>query len=481
MKIEVLKSRKVADKQSVIYLVDKKTKLENLGLNEIEKSYIKGRKNAGESQISINQYHRWIYILVVDKGENENYLLEDLRKSGNSFQKKFVSHKLTSVSIIDCLNKPEYVMALAEGIALSNYQFLKYFNNSKEKKNSLELIRIYGESLNPIQIEQLQNIIEGVFYARTLVNEPLSELTAVRFSEEIQSLGKEADFKVEVFHKKKIEALKMGGLLAVNKGSIDPPTFTILEWKPSQYRNKKPLVLIGKGVVYDTGGLSLKPTKDSMDFMKSDMGGAAAIVGAIYAIAKSRLPVHVIGLVPATDNRPDGNAYVPGDVVLMGNGLTVEVLNTDAEGRMILAEALNYAQHYKPELVIDVATLTGAAAMAIGKYGIVGMGNASGKQFKALQKSGEKVSERVVEFPFWDEYNDLLKSNIADLKNIGDRDAGAITAGKFLEHFTNNYPYIHLDIAGPAFIHKNYGYRGKGGTGYGVRLLFDFVKQYSRK
>ena len=419
--------------------------------------------------------------MVVEKGKNEDYLLEDLRKAGNSFQKELVSQKLTAVSIVDCLNKPEYVLAVAEGIALSNYQFLKYFRNAKEKKNSLGLIRIYGESLDNIQVEQLQNLTDGVSYARTLVNEPLSELTAVRFSEEIQSLGKEAGFKVEIFHKKKIEALKMGGLLAVNKGSIDPPTFTILEWKPQQHKNKKPLVLIGKGVVYDTGGLSLKPTKDSMDYMKSDMGGAAAIVGAIYAIAKSRLDVHVVGLVPATDNRPDGNAYVPGDVVEMGNGMTVEVLNTDAEGRMILAEALNYAQHYKPELVIDVATLTGAAAIAIGKYGMVGMGNAPRKQFEALQRSGERVSERIVEFPFWEEYNDLLKSDIADLKNIGGRYAGAITAGKFLEHFTNKYPYIHLDIAGSAYVQKEYGYKGKGGTGYGVSLLFDFVKQYPWK
>lgn len=480
MKIEFLNTSRIADNQSVIYVTDKKTKLDDLGLNKSEKSYIEARKKAGESQISINQYSRWIHILVVEKGKNEDYLLEDLRKAGNSFQKELVSRKLTSVSIVDCLNKPEYVLAMAEGIALSNYQFLKYFRNSKERKNSLELIRIYGESLKPSQPEQLLNIIEGVYHARTLVNEPLSELTAVRFSEEIQKLGKEAGFEVEVLHKKKIEALKMGGLLAVNKGSIDPPTFTILEWKPRQYQNKKPLVLIGKGVVYDTGGLSLKPTKDSMDFMKSDMAGAAAIVGAIYAIAKSGLPVHVIGLVPATDNRPDGNAYVPGDVVVMGNGMTVEVLNTDAEGRMILAEALHYAENYKPGLIIDVATLTGAAAMAVGKYGIVGMGNATAKQFESLQRSGEKVSERVVEFPFWDDYNHLLKSNIADLKNIGGKDAGAITAGKFLEHFTN-YPYIHLDIAGSAYVHKEYGYRGKGGTGYGVRLLFDFVKHYSWK
>ncbi len=165
----------------------------------------------------------------------------------------------------------------------------------------------------------------------------------------------------------------------------------------------------------------------------------------------------------------------------MGNGMYVEVLNTDAEGRMILAEALHYARNYKPELIIDVATLTGSAAMAIGKYGIVGMGNAPAEYFSALKESGEKVSERIVEFPFWEEFNENLKSDIADLKNIGKRDAGAITAGKFLEHFTNEFPYIHLDIAGPAFIDEETDYKGKGGTGYGVRLLFDFFKNFSAK
>jgi len=186
-------------------------------------------------------------------------------------------------------------------------------------------------------------------------------------------------------------------------------------------------VLVGKGIVYDTGGLSLKPTHDSMDYMKCDMAGAATVAATLYALAKNKVAVHVIGLIPATDNRPDGNAYVPGDVVRMFDGTTVEVLNTDAEGRMILADALAWSDKLDPQLVIDVATLTGAAHAAIGKYGIVAMGNADRKEMEDLKVSGDRVFERIAEFPFWDDYDELLKSEVADLKNIGGRYAGAIT------------------------------------------------------
>jgi len=188
----------------------------------------------------------------------------------------------------------------------------------------------------------------------------------------------------------------------------------------------------------------------------------------------------VVGLIPATDNRPGENAYVPGDVITLHNGKTVEVLNTDAEGRLVLGDALSYAQKYKPELVIDLATLTGAAVAAIGTFGIVSMGTATLAEKHNLQKSGEKVYERLAEMPFWDEYAELIKSDIADIKNIGGPHGGAITAGKFLEHFTD-YPWMHLDIAGPAFLTVKDGYRGKGGTGVGVRLLYDFIKNKAGK
>jgi leucyl aminopeptidase len=217
-----------------------------------------------------------------------------------------------------------------------------------------------------------------------------------------------------------------------------------------------------------------------MDTMKCDMAGAAAVSAAMFAIAKAKLNVHVIALIPATDNRPGENAYTPGDVIHMFDGQTVEVLNTDAEGRMILADALAYAKKYKPELVLDFATLTGAAAAAIGQYGIVCMGNADEKTKNKLKESGLNVHERLVEFPFWEDYGKLIKSDIADLKNIGGPVGGAITAGKFLEHFTD-YNWMHFDIAGPAFLSSNDQYRGKNGTGVGVRLLFDFIQNYSSK
>jgi leucyl aminopeptidase len=269
----------------------------------------------------------------------------------------------------------------------------------------------------------------------------------------------------------------MGGLLAVNRGSIDPPTFTIMEWKPENRKNKNPIVLVGKGVVYDTGGVNIKPGDFMLD-MKCDMGGAAAVMASLIAVAKAELPVHVIGLIPATDNRPDGNAYVPGDILRMFTGKTVEVMNTDAEGRLILADALGYASKYKPELVINIATLTGAASRAIGQYGIVAMQSKANDFFCKLKKSGENVYERLAEFPFWDEYSELIKSEVADIKNLGGTEAGMITAGKFLEEFTD-YPFIHLDIAGPVFIGKKDSYRGKAATGVGVRLFFDFIKNYN--
>jgi len=235
-------------------------------------------------------------------------------------------------------------------------------------------------------------------------------------------------------------------------------------------------VLVGKGVVYDTGGLSLKPTAGSMDSMKSDMGGAACMAGTIYAAALNQLNVHVIGLIPATDNRPGGDAYAPGDVITMYDGTTVEVLNTDAEGRMILGDAIAYATQYDPAVIIDAATLTGAALVVAGDTASCIMGNDE-ETIQAIVASGYKVHERLAQLPFWDDYKDLLKSSVADMKNIGGRFAGTITAGKFLEHFAKA-PYVHIDIAGPAWMDAPRDYKGNGGTGTGIRTLVDFLANY---
>jgi leucyl aminopeptidase len=299
----------------------------------------------------------------------------------------------------------------------------------------------------------------------------------VVFSEEMQKLAIECGATIEVFNKRKIESLKMGGLIAVNKGSETPPTFNILEWKPKNSKNKKPYIFVGKGLVYDTGGLNLK-TGEFMNNMKLDMAGGAAALCALYAIAKAKLPVHVIALIPSTDNRPSGNAFVSGDIITMYNGKTVEVINTDAEGRLILGDALAYAKSYDPEFVIDLATLTGAAARAIGKPGMVAMRKGAGDIFANLCECGNYVHERIVEFPMWEDYGEMIKSNIADIKNLGGVEGGAITAGKFLEHFVD-YPWIHLDIAGTAFAESKDSYRGLGGTGWGTRILFELAKKLS--
>lgn len=401
---------------------------------------------------------------------------EKWRKVGAKAQNMAAFYKLDSIALVNATDSSDAQALVIEGFVLANYKFHKYKTLPKTSNGLVKELVVLKGSITEKALKEIENLTDATLYARDLVNEPLSYLTAEQLSVELEKLGKEAGFSVEVFDKKKIKSLKMGGLIAVNLGSPNPPTFNILEYKPKKAVNKTPIVLVGKGVVYDTGGLSLKPTPNSMDQMKCDMGGAASVAGAFYAAAKNELPIHLIGLIPATENRPGGNAYTPGDVIVMHSGLNVEVLNTDAEGRMILADALSYAKKYKPELVIDLATLTGAAARAIGAVGAVYMGNAGDDVKKSLADSGNTVYERLVEFPMWDEYDDMIVSDVADIKNVGGATGGATTAGMFLRRFTD-YPWIHIDIAGPAFLDKTDGYRLKNGSGYGVRLLYDFLKK----
>lgn len=470
MKLKSVK--KLSEKMNLAYVIEGNNHWPEGLFSKDELKFVeKSIQLQPDQWLEVNQYSRLVYVYSISKQANPPQMQEAMRKAGASLCKVLNDKKQNEI----CFAKSPWSAYLAEGAMLGNYQFLRYFSEKSKKANTLKLIQI--EAASSEVIEHLESIWSGVSYARDLINTPVWDLTAPDLAESAKATGKKFGFSVEVLNKKKIESLKMGGILAVNKGSIDPPVFIIMEHKPEKPRNKKPVVLVGKGVVFDTGGLSLKPTAGSMDEMKCDMSGAAAVIATMCAIAQADLPVHVVGLVPATDNRPGGNAVTPGDVITISDGTTVEVLNTDAEGRLILADALHYAKKYKPELVIDLATLTGAAARAIGKYGIVAMGNAGEETWHRLEACGDNVYERLVRFPFWDEYKDLLKSSIADMKNIGGVEAGAITAGKFLEHFTD-YPYIHLDIAGPAFVAGDDGYIKTGGTGVGVRLLFDFLKGY---
>ena len=445
--------------------------------SDAEQQYVEKKISDKNSLIILNHYERMLLLVVVPKEKEGAQLREFYRRKGFELAGIARKEKMDKLQLGGSTGDAQALLDLAEGLLLSLYEFNKY-RSSEESTITLKSVSLVHEGLKKKAVQELECLVEGTFYARNLVNEPAISLNAEKLGASLKKSGKEAGFKVEVLGKDKIKALKMGGLLSVNTGSVDPPTFNVLEYKPDNATNKQPYVLVGKGVTYDTGGLSLKPS-NAMLGMKADMGGAAAVAGTMLAVAKNKLPIHLVGLIPATDNRPGGNAITPGDIITISDGSTVEVQNTDAEGRLILADALVYAKKYKPALVIDLATLTGSAVAAIGKEGAAMMGTASPASRQDLQKSGEETYERMVEFPLWDEYGEYLKSDIADLRNIGGRTAGAITAGMFLKHFTD-YPWIHLDIAGTAFLEAPDSYRGKNGTGSGVRLLYHYFKTLSK-
>ncbi|MET4073362.1 leucyl aminopeptidase [Hymenobacter sp. UYCo722] len=434
---------------------------------------------AGDQKlVHLNHFSHHHYFVVLADKPTAAQVAEQLRRAGNALHGLLKAEKTNEVFIQNLSATPNAALLLAEGLALTAYQFEGYKTDEKSRKApELKEVYLVGNAATVAQIHELDGLLQGVMLARDLVNAPLNKLNAVQFAERMAQAGDEAGYSTDILDLAKIEALRMGGLLAVNLGSPEPPTFSILEYKPANAKNEKPYVLVGKGVVFDTGGLSLKPTPNSMDMMKCDMAGGAAVAGTLFALAKNAVPLHVIGLVPATDNRPGGLAYAPGDVITMHSGLTVEVKNTDAEGRLLLADALSFAKRYEPELVIDLATLTGAAVRALATEASASMGTAGPATMQQLAQAGHAVHERLVEFPLWDEYADHIKSDIADLSNLGKGEAGHISAAKFLERFAEGYPWVHLDIAGPAYLTAPENYRGKGGTGTGVRLLYEFFQQ----
>lgn len=464
---------------NLVIVVSKLNRIPGGIFSSAEKRYLTQQiEERKQHLVTFNRIDYHVFVCFSD-GKEMIARLEKCRKHGDSIASTLNGHKAKRVALFDAGSLPDETLAVAEGIVLGSYRFLKY-KSEQEDQSTLEVVEIYSKKLEEesndgecAKIGLLNSIHAAVFRCRDLINEPNSHLNATRFGEVVSEMGAECGASVEVLGKGRIEALKMGGLLGVNQGSVEPPTFTIMEWKPGDARNQKPVVLVGKGVMYDTGGMNLKPDNYMLN-MKDDMSGAAAVASVVYALAGAKVPVHVVALMPATDNRPGDRALVPGDVITISNGKTVEVLNTDAEGRLILADALSYASGYDPMLVIDMATLTGSALRALGKFGAPAMQSKAAKELKSLMDTGYEVFERLVEFPLWDDYGELIKSDLADLKNLGPPEAGMITAAKFLENFTD-YPYIHIDIAGPAFAEKRDSYRGLGGTGFGVRLLTRFL------
>jgi leucyl aminopeptidase len=483
MKPEIQKISQISSSQSVICILGSDQVPERLKLGKSEIDYAQTQLKAREEYVFINSYNRCTYLIRLKDGISHFKVREELRRTSYNLRKLIKGNNHSELVITSDKAYAGAVEDFTEGLLLSFYSFEKYKTKADDTKNFYpSKLLLHGE-LTDSDLKWLVDITDAVYFTRNLIIEPVNQLNATALAEEIKKTGDSAGFKVEVLTKGKIEALKMGGLLAVNKGSVDPPVFCILEWHPANCLNNKPIVLIGKGIVYDTGGLNIK-TGEFMSGMNGDMAGAATVTGVMYTIAKTGIPLHIVGLIPSTDNRPGGNAYTQGDIITMFNKMTVEIGNTDAEGRLILADAISYASKYSPELIIDVATLTGSAAMTFGNQAIAVMTNADRKYINLLEECGNDVYERIAELPFWDEYGELLKSDIADLRNIGGREAGAIIAGKFLERFAE-YPLIHMDIAGTEMLKKDDYYRLKSGVGSGLRLLATFLRRmaanYSEK
>jgi leucyl aminopeptidase len=478
MKARVIRISELSEKQSVVCIIGDDKVPGWINLNEQERGYAGNLLNAGEDTVQINGYNRFIYLVRVKSNSNLYKTREEVRRMAYNLRKSLKAGQHTDLVISEHNTYRGASVDFAEGLLLSMYSFDKYkTTKDDDRKQSYPSALLLRCEVSDEDLLWLEHLTDAVYFTRDLINEPVNHLNATTLSGEIRKIGEAAGFTVEVLTKGRIEALKMGGLLAVNKGSVDPPVFSILEWKPAGCVNSKPVVLVGKGIVYDTGGLNLK-SGEHMAGMHGDMAGAAIVTGVMHTVARCRIPLHIIGLIPSTDNRPGGNAYTQGDIIRMYNGMTVEIGNTDAEGRLILADAISYASKYTPELIIDIATLTGSAAMTFGNQAIAMMTNADRKYADLLKQSGEDVYERIGELPFWDEYAELIKSDVADIRNVGGREAGAITAGKFLEKFAS-YPLIHLDIAGTEMLKKDDFYRLKGSPGSGLRLLATFLKKFA--
>jgi len=414
--------------------------------------------------------------IIVDEKKPHNQVIELFRKAGSEAYLKIEEMGLPEVLIDAPQLDPLCVEAVLEGMLLSAYKGDVYKSKGRTA-SKIETIQIINNTISEPSLERIKLICGVINECRDLINAPLSHLDSEQLGEWFMDEGTKAGLKVEVFNKARISALKMGGLLSVNRGSAKEPSFSVFEWKPSNALNVKPVVLIGKGIVFDTGGISLKPSA-SMEEMKSDMAGGALVFSVMKLLSLLKIPLYVVGLVPATDNHPGENAMVPGDVITIYGGKTVEVLNTDAEGRLILADALSYSSHYDPELVIDFATLTGSARMTLGKYAIGAMQKDARQWMDLLLHLGFVTHERLVEFPLWDDMAEVLDSDIADVKNIGGKNAGMMTAGHFLSKFIDA-SWIHLDIAPVAYSDTKDYYLPKGATGFGIRLMLRFLEAYA--
>src|SRR5919202_6597385 len=425
--------------------------------------------------------------MLIGLGEREKFTKETARIVAGKAALKAKEMGLAAISIIPFSDKLDegLIEAIAEGILLSLYSFKQYKTND-EASNSSGLRQVtvitnsessnYQEIINHVNL-----IIQAVFFARDLGNLPPNECSPAYLANVATSLGNEYQMKTRIIERYEMESINLAGVVAVGKGSNNPPKMIIIEYNGA-HAEQKPYLLAGKAVTFDTGGISLKPG-DKLDEMKFDKCGGCTVLGILKAVSSLKLPVNIVGMIPCVENMPSATSYRPGDIIRMYNGKTVEVLNTDAEGRIILADAISYGINlYNPKAIIDLATLTGACIIALGANVAAAIGTSKELVYKLLQ-AAQETGEKIWELPLYDEFRDQIRSNVADIKNIGGRPGGAITAAAFLSKFTDDTPWVHLDIAGTAWTQEGTyerSYNPKGATGFGLRTILKLLAEESR-
>jgi leucyl aminopeptidase len=425
-------------------------------------------------------------LLLVGLGKRSEFSLNKLRQIAGKASpslRAVGARNITFASDGFGLDAEELAQAVTEGSKLGLYRFLKYKTNEEnDRRKDIHTITIVTKNASAISA-LLQGISVGEIIAdatsmvRDMVSSPSIDMTPAIIAAKARSIAKEYGLKLHVLERRQMEKLGMGALLGVASGSVQPPKFIVLEHRRG---GKKPFIaLVGKTITFDSGGISIKPA-ENMDRMKDDMSGGAAVLGTLRTAAALKLPLNIVGLMPATENMPSGSAYKPGDVLCTMSGQTIEIMNTDAEGRLILSDALSYACTYKPAVIVDIATLTGACSVALG-HEATGMLGTDDMLKRKIREAGEKTGERVWELPLWEEYYEQIKSDIADMKNTGGRAGGVITAAALLSKFVKKYPWVHLDIASTAWTEKDRPYTPKGATGIGVRLLTQFLRNYEKE
>ena len=424
-------------------------------------------------------------LLIYGLGARNKTTLDHMRSEGANIYNYANSKKISKISISLSsfkVNSKDTLQSFIEGVFLGSYYFNEH-KNTKNKKNFTKSLDLINEEVEESFLDSVANISmalgESVSLARDLGNEPANICTPTYLAETVKKIAKSKNMKSAIFDIKEFEKMKLGSFYGVAKGAKEPAKLILVEYSGGA-KGEAPIGLIGKGLTFDTGGISLKPPS-KMDEMKFDMCGSATVIGLMKAVSILQPKINIIFAVGSTENMPGSDAQKPGDIVTAHNGKTIEVLNTDAEGRLVLADVLSYVNEtYKPQCMIDFATLTGAVIVALGHRATGLMGNSSAL-ISEIQKSSQKTGEKVWELPLWEEYSEDIKGTYADIKNIGSGGAGTITAGAFLKEFVKDTPWCHLDIAGTAWGVKPTGYNPKfGATGVAVRLIYNFLENRAK-